>query len=128
MDAKTRRNEAIMTIVSNWISQEDDGDLGKLIRRGSFSDLLTEVEELRPMGRAASWIKGVDKWIETIKVAHMVFTRDNIIPEILDKDVDDMTKKMWDAVDTDFTQFTRREFQNLLKWAINQGSTYAWNI
>jgi hypothetical protein len=118
--AKDKRRDAVLRILGSWIGQEDDGDIGKLIRQGSFADMLAEVDELRTMSRTEKWQAGCDKWRETILQMYNIFCRDN--------EFDALNTIYWNATDAEFAEMTRREFISLLKHTVNVGTTHVWGI
>jgi hypothetical protein len=107
-----RRTDYIAHIFNTFIGSEGI-DLGQLITTRGFDDLSSMVADLRALGRGKSWLKGIDKWEETIMTAKKTFCDENGFSYLNDYSIDD------------FTHTTGREFARMLKWAVMQGAIYA---
>lgn len=111
--AQVARDKAIENIVNNFIGTAED-EIGQLITSDGFTALSEQVAELRLYGRGAKWRKSIQKWEETIAYAHKAFCDNHGVSPVQDYSI------------RDFTHLTGIDFARHLKWAVFQGSTYAY--
>lgn len=114
---KAIRTRAIQTIVNSWIENEDESNLGALLSDRSFDDLVADVSNLRKLGRSANWQTGIDQWLSTINLAGQTFSNNTGVS---------LANACRYGVDHWRTEDSSTEFTRLIKWAVMQGSTFAW--
>jgi len=114
-NAAAKRETAVKAILNAWIGMEGP-DLGKLVSSRTFADLLADVEALKPLGRTKRWNDAILQWQGIIVTAVQNFATENDFSESV----------VWaNGVDS-YSFVTSREFAAVIKWAVHQGTIYAW--
>lgn len=106
------REQAIRNIINIWYV---DGTGTRTDRAFDYNTLMTEVQNLLPLGRASRWKNAINAWINLLNEAHTEFC-----------------KEEWFSTDegfykyTDLTPTCQATYNTWFTYALHQGSVFAW--